>query len=629
MGSEFLLQKLNEKQKEAVVTTEGPVLVIAGAGSGKTRALTHRIAYLINEHDIPPENILAVTFTNKAAGEMRDRIIKLLGGEGNVHPSQLPTIGTFHSVCVRILRRHIHLLDFENQFTIYDTSDQQVLMKHIFEEQRINPKELNPRAVLAHISNAKNRLITPAAFEAQATSYFESKVARLYGPYQEGLKKNNAVDFDDILMRTVELFKKHPEVLKEYQERWYYVHVDEYQDTNQAQYLLTNLLAARHRNLYVIGDHDQSIYSWRGANIQNILDFEKDYPEAKIITLEQNYRSTQPILDIAQAVISKNRKRREKTLWTERTEGAKAELYLAENERHEAEVIGQKILDAVRQHEQPDYRDFVVLYRTNAQSRAMEEGFMRMGIPYKIIGGIRFYERKEIKDMISYLRVVSNPADTVALLRIINTPQRKIGPKTVERIQTFAAIKFCSFYEAMRRAEEIEELTGPKKEQVLRFARLIDRLRSRSREVTASAMIKYTLDESGYKKSLDDGSVEGEARLENIAELISVSSKYDKLAPGLSLNIFLEEVSLIADIDSLDEKDNSATLMTMHGAKGLEFPWVFIAGLEEGILPHSRSMLSPEELEEERRLFYVACTRAEERLFLFYTKNRMFYGETK
>lgn len=629
-----LLRGLNERQQQAVITTEGPVLVIAGAGSGKTRALTHRVAYLMSELAIPGENILAVTFTNKAAQEMRDRITKLVPATPNGQfaggSSQLPTIGTFHSVCVRILRRHIHLLNFESQFTIYDTADQLILMKHLLEDLKMNEKELNPKAVLAHISNAKNKLITPREFEAHyADSYFGEKVARLYGPYQERLQKNNAVDFDDILNRTIQLFQEHPDVLKYYQEKFYYIHVDEYQDTNHAQYMITAMLAKNHRNLYAIGDHDQSIYSWRGANIQNILDFEKEYPDAKVITLDQNYRSTQQILNVAQSVIIKNKQRKDKNLWTDKTTGALTRLCVAENERHEGEIVVQEIQKEIKQQEAPTYKQFVILYRTNAQSRSLEEVMMRNGIPYKIIGGIRFYERKEIKDILAYLKLISNPADSVSLLRIVNTPQRSIGPKTLEVLQAHAFTRNCTLLEAMLYCEEIQDLSDSKKLAIVKFARMINGLRQLNSEAVASALIKHVLDETGYKMFINDGSVEAESRLENIAELVSVSAKYDKLPPGISLTVFLEEVALIADIDSMDQQENAVTLMTVHAAKGLEFPWVFICGLEEGLMPHSRALLSPEELEEERRLFYVAATRAEERLFLLYTRNRMFYGDCK
>lgn len=626
-------------QCEAVTTINGPMLVIAGAGSGKTRALTHRIAYLIKERGVSPWSILAVTFTNKAAGEMRRRVAKLLGAPPSAAEAgfpaadeeapDMPTIGTFHSVCARILRKHIHLLDYENKFAIYDPSDQLILLKHIYKDLQINDKEINPRAVLNHISNAKNRLLTPKEFEATADSYFAEKVARMYHLYQNGLKKNNALDFDDLLMKTIELLKTFPEILDRLQEKFKYIHVDEYQDTNHAQYVLTNMLAAKYRNICVIGDHDQSIYSWRGATIQNILDFEKDYPETKVVKMEQNYRSTQMILDAAHAVISRNKKRRDKKLWTLRAGGEQVRLFVAENERHEGELCACEIQNAVKGHEKPDYRDFVVLYRINAQSRVLEEVFMRYGLPYKIVGGVRFYERKEIKDLLAYLRLIANPSDTVSLLRVINIPHRQIGPKTLEKAQTFANTRQCSFFEAMNRAQEIPELADVKKERLEKFVKLIKRLQKKNTEFPAAALIKFVLDESGYKKFLDDGSVEGEARLENAAELVSVASKYDRLEPGMSLNVFLEEVSLIADIDTLDEKDNSVTFMTLHSAKGLEFPRVFICGLEEGLLPHAQSVFSPEELEEERRLFYVGATRAMDKLYLLYAKNRMLYGETQ
>lgn len=618
-----LLTNLNDKQQEAVLATEGPVLVIAGAGSGKTRALTHRIAYLIKEKKVSPMNILAVTFTNKAAGEMKERIANLLGRTFDV-----PTVGTFHSLCVRLLRKYIHLFDFENNFTIYDTTDTLILMKHLMQEIGFSEKELNPRSVLSHISTAKNQLITPEQFQGMVDSSFAGKVASLYGPYQKKLKGNSALDFDDLIMKTVQIFQKFESVLNECQERFKYISVDEYQDTNMAQYVLINLLAKKYRNLCVIGDGDQSIYGWRGANMQNILDFEKEYPDAKVIKLEQNYRSTQPILDTAHHIIVKNKKRKEKNLWTERVEGNTPHLYIAENERHEGELVAQEILDSVRGHETPDYRDFVVLYRINAQSRILEEVMLKYGIPYKIVGGLKFYARKEIKDMVAYLRVIQNTNDMVSLLRIINVPARNIGDKTLEALQNFANIKDCSLFEAMHVCDEIGgELTDAKKESIKNFVSLIKKLQKVNREFTVSGVIKHVLDMAGYKKFLDDGTIEGESRLENVKELISVASKYDKLEPGMSLGIFLEEVSLISDLDTLEEKENAVTLMTLHSAKGLEFPWVFICGLEEGLLPHSRSLIEPEELEEERRLFYVGITRAMDRLFLLYAKNRMLYGE--
>ena len=629
-----LFKNLNEKQLEAVTHFTGPLLVIAGAGSGKTRALTHRIAYLIQEKGVSPWNILAVTFTNKAANEMKNRIVKLLRKDKShlIRPPEMndpsiPTVGTFHSVCVRILRKHLHLLDYENSFAIYDDTDQQIVVKKIMEEMMIDPKKINPKAVLSHISNAKSQLILPDQYAQYAHDYFSEKVAEIYPKYQVALKKNNALDFDDILMQTVLLFQNYPEVLNEYQEKFKFISVDEYQDTNKAQYILINMLAAKYRNICVIGDEDQSIYSWRGATIQNILDFEKDYPDARVVVLEQNYRSTQVILDGAHDIITKNSQRKEKKLWTDKKGGDVIKHWLADNERHEGELIAQEITDVVTGSEYPEYNEFVVLYRTNAQSRVLEEVFMRYGIPYKIVGGIKFYQRKEIKDILAYLKLIQNKNDSVALLRIINSPARKIGPRTLELLNDFAVRNNLSMFEAMLLVHEIPGINPGKAEIVTKFVTTIKALQSLNSETHASGMIKYVLEKSGYKKMLDDGSVEGEARLENIQELISVAKKYDKLEPGTSLNIFLEEVSLIADIDSLDTSENAVTFMTVHSAKGLEFPYVFIAGLEEGIFPHNRSLLDRLELEEERRLMYVAMTRAMFRLYLLHARERMLYGE--
>lgn len=660
-----ILKNLNEKQLEAVTHFKGPLLVIAGAGSGKTRALTHRIAYLIQEYGVNPWNILAVTFTNKAANEMKRRVVKLLGvsgdlmeagsgsglvegggsdlmetGEierggvrgneaenGNISARNIPTVGTFHSVCVRILRKNIHNLDYENSFAIYDETDQQILMKRIMEGMLIDSKRINPKAVLSHISNAKNQLIGPKEYAGYASDYFSEKVAEIYPEYQEALKKSNALDFDDLIMKTVELFKKFPEILEKYQEKFKFISVDEYQDTNRAQYVLINLLASRYRNLCVIGDEDQSIYSWRGATIQNILDFEKDYPETKIVVLEQNYRSSQNILDGAHGVIQKNRQRKEKKLWTQRDSGEKIRHWLCDNERHEGEMIAEEINKILEQYESPNYNDFVVLYRTNAQSRVIEEVFLRYGIPYRIVGGIRFYQRKEIKDVLAYLRLVQNPSDSVSLTRIINVPVRKIGAKTLETLHRFALKNNLSLFNAMLLANDIPEIAENKAAAIEKFVKLVGELRGLNKGTHASGMIRHVLDRTGYKKMLDDGSVEGEARLENVAELISVASKYNKLEAGVSLSIFLEEVSLISDLDSVDEEENAVTLMTVHSAKGLEFQYVFIAGLEEGIFPHSRSLMDVSELEEERRLMYVAMTRGKDRVYLLHARERLLYGE--
>lgn len=631
-----ILNNLNDKQIEAVTHFKGPILVISGPGSGKTRVLTHRVAYLIEEFSVNPWNILAVTFTNKAANEMKERISKLLkkdslGFEGNFSDLRddrnLPTVGTFHSVCVRILRKNLHLLDYENSFVIYDDADQQILIKRVMKELNIPDKQFNPRAILGHISNAKNQLIGYKEYRKYANSHFTEKVAEIYEPYQKALVKNNALDFDDIIMKTCELFRKHSDVLDYYQEKFKFILVDEYQDTNHAQYVLINLLADKYRNLCVIGDEDQSIYSWRGATIQNILDFEKDNKDAKIVKLEQSYRSTQTILDAASAIIEPNKHRKEKKLWTERPKGEKIQIRLAENERHESDMIANEVLNILRSYESPSYKDFVVLYRTNAQSRVLEEVFLKYGLPYKIVGGIRFYDRKEVKDILAYLRVIQNPNDSVSLLRIINVPPRKIGAKTIETVQNYAGRHGLSFFKAMCEASSIPDLSSGKADEIEKFANLMKKLSKANSEYPASGVIKHAFEVSGYKKFLDDGSVEGESRIENIHELLNVASKYDKLEPLTSLSIFLEEISLISDIDSLETSDNAVTLMTMHSAKGLEFPHVFIVGMEDGLFPHSRSMLEPLEMEEERRLMYVAVTRAMEKLYLLHARERMLYGE--
>lgn len=622
-----ILDSLNPKQQEAVKATHGPVLVVAGAGSGKTRALTHRIAYLISEKNIKPWNILAVTFTNKAAGEMKNRVLKLLKKDQN--DTYLPMVSTFHAACVRILRRHIELLGYENSFVIYDMADQQILVRQILAAMHLNEKQVNPKAVLHYISGAKDQLITPKQYYAYANTNFTQRVAEVYEKYQAALKKNNALDFDDLIMKTVELFQKEKDVLNEYHEKFQFISVDEYQDTNHAQYILTNLLAQKYRNICVIGDADQSIYGFRGANIGNILSFEKDYPEAKVILLEENYRSTQHILDAAHNIIVKNSKRKEKKLWTTRSGGEKITLKTLENEREEAEFVAQTIIEKLRAYESPNHRDFVVLYRTNAQSRLFEEAFLHHGLPYKIVGGIRFYERKEIKDIMAYLRLIQNPNDNVSLLRVINTPARKIGVKTIEILQQYSLQNKISLFQVMERMNYTGKLPDAKIETLKKFVELIRDLQAINKKFPMSGVIKNVFEATEYKKMIDDNTVEGNARLENIYELMNVAAKYDKLEPGMSLTVFLEEVALVADIDHLDEQDNAITLMTVHSAKGLEFPTVFIVGLEEGIFPHSRSLLDHSELEEERRLMYVALTRAKDKLFLTHAKNRMLYGETQ
>lgn len=617
--------ELNTDQQKAITATEGPVLIVAGAGSGKTRALTHRVAHLIRNHDVSPHNILAVTFTNKAANEMKHRITGLL----NEGFEAMPTVGTFHSICAGILRRHGHLLGYENQFSIYDTNDQVVLMKELMHERHLDTKKINPKAVLGHISQAKNQLVGPEEYSLMGHNYFSEKVAELYGPYQARLAKNQAMDFDDLIMKTVELFEQYPDILDQHQERWRYISVDEYQDTNHAQYTLTKRLAEKYRNLCVIGDPDQSIYSWRGANMQNILDFEKDYPEALVIKLEQNYRSTSIILDAAHQVISRNHNRKDKKLWTERTGGEQIRVWQAMDERDEGIKVAQAIMEHIRRHESPDFRDFAVLYRTNAQSRALEESFMRYGIPYRIVGGVKFYLRKEIKDIIAYLRVIQNPDDDVSLLRIINVPSRKIGSKTVEHVQVFAAQNSISLFRALERITEIPQLSS--KVRVLEdFTRLIRHFQKINHEFAAAGVIKHVVSESGYRDFLlSDKSPEGQVRLENIQELMTVADKYEGLEAGISLATFLEEIALLTDLDQIEDQHNAVTLMTLHSAKGLEFPTVFITGLEEGVFPHSRALFEPQELEEERRLMYVGLTRAKDNLFLLHARQRMLFGEFK
>ncbi|MBT5516431.1 DNA helicase PcrA [Candidatus Peregrinibacteria bacterium] len=621
----ILLENLNKMQQSAVLATEGPVLIVAGAGSGKTRALTHRIAYLIKEKKVAPWNILAVTFTNKAAAEMKHRLADLVGADSN----ELPTVGTFHSICAQLLRKHIHMLGYENQFVIYDANDQVVLMKQIMRDHNISEKQLNPKAVLGHISQAKNELITWQDYQMRSHNYFTEKVGQLYEPYQIRLAKAQALDFDDLLMKVVELFQRYPDILDKYQERYRFISVDEYQDTNHSQYTIVKMLAEKYRNICVIGDPDQSIYSWRGANMQNILDFEKDYPEALIIKLEQNYRSTKTILDAAHSIIERNRNRQEKQLWTDREGGEKIRVWTAENERDESLRVAQAITEHVRQHETPDYKEFAILYRTNAQSRALEEAFMRYGIPYKIVGGVKFYLRKEIKDIIAYLRIIHNPDDDVSFARVINNPARKIGAKSLEHLQYFAVQNNISLFRAAERIIEEPKLAS-KQVIITKFTRMIRHFQNLSQEFSVAGLIKHVISESGYKDALlRDKSPDGETRLQNIQELITVADKYEGLEPDVSLGTFLEEIALISDLDSIDEQQNVATLMTLHSAKGLEFPVVFLTGLEEGIFPHSRSLFEPQELEEERRLMYVGITRAKDHLYLLHAKQRMLFGEFK
>jgi len=620
------LNDLNDRQREAAGTLTGPLLIVAGAGSGKTRALTYRIANLIAEGVAKPWQILAVTFTNKAAEEMKTRIETLLRKSfGNFDVNNRPMIGTFHSICVRILRRNFDRFGRDKSFVIYDTVDQEGIMKRIIKERELDDDRIKPRVVLSLISNAKNRLQSAGEFKGKAARSFDKLVADLYGEYEKRLKANNALDFDDLLLYTVQLFKEHPDVLDTYQERWRFINVDEYQDTNHAQYVLTKLLADKYRNVCVIGDSDQSIYGFRGADIQNILDFEKDYPEAKLIKLEQNYRSTQVILDAADAVIEKNKQRKSKKMWTEKKGGELIEVWHTESEYEEAEKVAQEIENL--KADSVSLKNIVVLYRTNAQSRIMEEVLLRYGLPYKVIGGVKFYARKEVKDVLAYLRVVLNPNDTDSLLRIINVPSRKIGQTTINKLQVFGVTRSLTLAEVMKHVEMVDELNDGTKKRLADFWKLVLKWQKLSEKEVVSDLIRTILKDIGYKAYLLDGTEEGEMRHENILELVSVASKYDGLEPLISLASFLEEVALVADTDQINQNEDVMTMMTLHSVKGLEYPYVFILGCEENIFPHSRSAFDPKELEEERRLMYVGVTRAMEKLYLVAAKQRMLYGD--
>ncbi len=617
---------LNPKQQEAVFCTEGPLLILAGAGSGKTRVITHRIAYLIQEKGVDPWNILAITFTNKAANEMRERVDKLVEtGAGSVW------VSTFHSACVRILRRYINALGYDNDFTIYDTDDSKTLMRQILKSKDLDPRQFREKSVLAVISAAKDELIGPEEFMRNAEgSWHERKVAELYEEYQKQLKKNNALDFDDLIFKTIDLFRSFPQILDYYQERFRYIHVDEYQDTNTAQFEFVALLAAKYRNLCVVGDDDQSIYKFRGANINNILEFEETFPGTKVIRLEQNYRSTKKILDVANSVIGNNKGRKGKTLWTANDEGVPVEYRQYDQAWEEAEGIMDEILkDKERTHR--NFDDYAVLYRTNAQSRLLEERAIAEDIPYRLVGGVNFYQRKEIKDVLAYLKTIANGADDLASERIINVPKRGIGAATVGKLITWAAGRDVSFYEACRRADEVESL-GKAREKVKAFSRQIEGFRTRLEEgLSIKELIEAVVQETGYAEELEEeGEIEAQTRMENIEELVNKAVSYEEETEDPKLGEFLEEVALVADVDSLDDSENRVTLMTLHSAKGLEFPVVFIAGMEDGLFPGTISIISddPTDVEEERRLCYVGITRAKKRLILTGARMRMTHGET-
>ena len=617
---------LNSMQQEAVFHTEGPVLVLAGAGSGKTRVLTHRAVYLIEEKGVTPWHIMAITFTNKAAGEMRERIDKLVG-----YGAESVWVSTFHSTCVRILRRYIDRLGYGTNFTIYDADDQKVLMKDVCKRLNIDTKIYKEKSFLGIISSAKDELVSPEEFTLRAAGDFaKEKQAAVYREYQAELRKNNALDFDDLIVKTVELFQSDAEVLENYQERFRYIMVDEYQDTNTAQFHLIKLLAGKYRNLCVVGDDDQSIYKFRGANIRNILNFEDFYPDARVIKLEQNYRSTGNILNAANFVIANNVGRKAKELWTENEEGAKIDFGQYENGYEEAEHIAGDIMRKV-QEGRYQYGDCAILYRTNAQSRLFEEKFVVSNIPYRIVGGVNFYARKEIKDLLAYLKTIDNGMDDLAVRRIINVPKRGIGATTLNRVQAYAGERGLSFYNALRMAEEIPSI-GKASIKVRAFVNFIQTMRSKVEFLGVSQLLQEIIEETGYVAELEaEGSDEARARIENIDELISKVVAYEEAEESPTLGGFLEEVALVADIDSLQEGSDYVVLMTLHSAKGLEFPNVYLAGMEDGIFPSYMTIISddPSDMEEERRLCYVGITRAMKELSITCAKQRMIRGETQ
>lgn len=617
-----ILADLNPPQREAVLLTEGPLLILAGAGSGKTRVITHRIAYLIGELNIRPWNVLAVTFTNKAAEEMRERVANLLGAEGlNVW------VGTFHATCVKILRKSAQHLGLRSSFVIYDEGDQLALLRMCLRELDLSERVIHPRVVQSRISRAKNDLLTPAEYAAQAADYLEERVARIYYRYQAALQRNGALDFDDLLTETVRLFLERPMILTSYQDLWSYIMVDEYQDTNHAQYRLIRLLAERHQNLAVVGDDDQSIYRWRGADLGNILDFERDYPLCKVIRLEQNYRSTKSILEAASSVIAWNRGRKEKRLWTDNDAGEPIGFCHARDEEDEAVFIVETIRHLAVQ-EGYSFDDFAVFYRVNAQSRVLEDAMRRAVVPYVIVGGLRFYERKEIRDLLAYLRLIANPADSVGFLRAVNVPPRGIGRTTLDRLTEFAMASGLSLWEACAEIEKHGLLPTRQLKALQDFRSLIERFVMRLPETSVPDLVSTLLHETGYVAELEkEGTPDALSRIENLRELISAAQDFTQRSEDTSLHAFLDMVSLLTDVDeSLKETGGKVTLMTLHMAKGLEFPVVFIAGMEEGLIPHGRAYTDPEELEEERRLCYVGMTRAKRRLFLTTAVQRRLYG---
>lgn len=624
-----LIIGMNDKQAEAVQTTDGPLLIMAGAGSGKTRVLTHRIAYLIDEKYVNPWNILAITFTNKAAREMRERAIAL-------NPATQDTlIATFHSMCVRILRREADYIGYNRNFTIVDSGEQRTLMKRIIKQLNLDTKKWNERSILGTISNAKNDLLDEIAYEKQAGDMYTQVIAKCYKAYQEELRRSEAMDFDDLIMMTLRLFDQNKDVLAYYQQRYQYIHVDEYQDTNHAQYQLVKLLASRFKNICVVGDADQSIYGWRGADMQNILDFEKDYPQAKVVLLEENYRSTKKILQAANNVINHNKNRRPKKLWTQNDEGEQIVYHRANNEQEEAVFVASTIDNIVREQGK-NFKDFAVLYRTNAQSRTIEEALLKSNIPYTMVGGTKFYSRKEIRDVIAYLNILANTSDNISFERIVNEPKRGVGPGTLEKIRSFAYEQNMSLLDASSNVM-MSPLKGKAAQAVWDLANLILTLRSKLDSLTVTEITENLLDKTGYLEALQvQNTLESQARIENIEEFLSVTKNFDdnpeitvEGETGLDrLSRFLNDLALIADTDDSATETAEVTLMTLHAAKGLEFPVVFLIGMEEGVFPLSRAIEDADELEEERRLAYVGITRAEQILFLTNANTRTLFGKT-
>lgn len=631
MQQPFWQQGLNSEQERAVRQTRGPVLILAGAGSGKTKTLTHRIAYLMAVEGVSGANILAVTFTNKAAMEMKERLEKLIesGRNEGAQIFQMPHMGTFHTLCARILRREIAVLGYETNFQIFDDQDQQSLIKQVMKKLDIDGDQIRPRGLMEAISRAKNAFIDEELYLAQAGSYFEEIVAKVYQGYQRELKRNNALDFDDLIRFVVTIFQQNPEVLARYQNQFRYIMVDEYQDTNSPQYLFIHLLAQKEKNIFVIGDDYQSIYGWRQADIRNILNFEKDYPEAVVITLDQNYRSTQVILDAAQGVIVRNREQRHKKLWTEQKEGKPVSLCQASDEEAEARFVAETIATGVKQGS--SHRDFAVLYRTNAQSRALEEMFLRLSIQYRIIGGIKFYQRKEVKDMVAYVRFLVNPKDYLALERIINVPKRGIGKVSLERWRQYTEEQGLDFLATVDGLTESGLIQASKKKVLEGFRDGFFKWQHIVSEggLSLGLLMDKIARESGYLGMLEDGTSEGEDRVKNVQELFSLAERFKEHTLTEALELLLEQVALSSDTDELNSQADAVQVMTVHSAKGLEFPTVFIIGLEEGIFPHSRSTLSPQEMEEERRLMYVALTRAKEKIYLLHTDARTIFGNTQ